>query len=293
MILTGHQLPPLTVAYVLLTPALAAEWLSKNEGNRREKFIKQAAYARDMKGGRWLLTGETFKFDKAGRLIDGQNRCRAVIASGVSIPALVVYDLEPGAQAAMDSGAPRSSRDALTFAGCTNEQTVAAIANVRNAWRSGLLQHCMSSLPSGGRLTNTETVAFAAGNEGVEDVAAAANSIYSRGLRLPRGAIGTALLELGSIDESDRDEFFARIVEVRTAGNGDPIAALIKRVNDERANRRRLLESTALFLLFRTWNTFRAGESLHKFQLGAPSRGRDPETGNRLPATWAAIPEPK
>lgn len=293
MILTGNQLPPLAIDYVLLTPALAAEWLSRNEGNRREKFVKQAAYVRDMKEGRWLLTGETFKFDKAGRLIDGQNRCRAVIASGASIPALVVYELDPEAQEAMDSGAPRSSRDALTFAGFANVKDVAAIANVRNAWRLGLLPNCMSSVPSAGRLTNTEMVAYAAANPGIDDLAVAAKSIYSRGLRLPVGAIGAALIELGNLDQDAADDFFTRIIEVRTSGYGDPIATLIKRVNDERAARARLLESTALFLLFRTWNAFRSGESLYKFQLGAASKGVDPETGSRFPATWVSIPEPK
>ena len=63
MILTGHKLPALNIDYVLLTPELAAEWLARNQDNRREKFVKQAAYIRDMREGRWLQTGETFKFE--------------------------------------------------------------------------------------------------------------------------------------------------------------------------------------------------------------------------------------
>ena len=71
-----------------------------------------------------------------------------------------------------------------------------------------------------------------------------------------------------------------RIVDLRTFGKGDPIATLVRRVQAMHQDRSRRYPSTSLYLLFRAWNAYRAGEMLQKFQLGSEGR-------------WASIPEPK
>lgn len=283
MILTGHMLPPIDIDYILLTPAIAEEFMAANIGNRNEKLIKQGGMIRDMLGGGWIQTGEAIKFDTNGRMIDGQNRCRAVIRSGVSIPVLVIRGLDPESQGVMDSGTPRTSRDALHFAGFNNGKEINAVANIHRAWKLGVLPHAGSILAGQNRMTNRETVEYVTSNPQVEAAAIAAKSMYARGLRLPIGAIGTAIIALSAIDADECETFFRRIIDMEMSGKGDPIATLVKRVNDIKllGGTHRLYESTSLFFLFRTWNAVRTGEALNKLVAGSQESG------------WTPIPEPK
>ena len=283
MIFTGHMLPPIDIDYVLLTRELAEEYMTHNTGNRREKPVKQAGMVRDQLSGNWLQTGESIKFDRDGRMIDGQNRCRAVMTSGVPIPVLVIRGLDPESQGVMDSGTTRTSRDALYFAGIDSAKEVNAVANIHRAWKLGVLPHAGSILAGTSRMTNSETVEYARQHPEVETAAIAAKSIYARGLRLPVGAIGAAIVEFSKIDPDACEDFFQRIVDIRTTGHGDPIATLIKRVGEIKklGSTHRLYESAALYLLFRTWNACRSGERITKFQLGSSESG------------WTPLPEPK
>lgn len=275
-----------TFEVVNLTPELAAEFLAGQAPNRNKKWAKIDKFARDMADGRWSFTGEAIKFDTRGRMIDGQNRCEAVVKSGATIQVLVVRGLDPAAQADMDQVNPRSNQDALRFAGYSETKDLAAAISTHRAWLGREFLHCMASL-GGARQTNAEALAHLSAHP--ELVAAAVNGkrIYASGLRLPVGSLATALVETQRISAADSHDFFDKIVSLRTTGHGDPVAALIRRVTVMRDANLRPLPSTALFLLFRSWNAFRDGESLMKFQLGAPARG--PES----PATWAKIPEPK
>lgn len=275
-----------TFEVINLTPELAAKWLADQAPNRKQKEIKVQQFTRDMKEGRWQFTAEPIKFNTSDQMIDGQNRCAAAVRSGVTIQVLVVRGLASSAQVVMDSGTPRSMRDALTFAGHTETKDLSAAISTHRAWTTNSFLHCMSNLGATPRATNSEALDYLAAHPMLEWAADEGKRLYSRGLRLPVGSVATALVETSRLDADDSADFFSRIRELRTAGHGDPVAALIKRVNVIRERGQRPLPSTSLFLLFRAWNAYRTGEKLFKFQLGAPAK-------NGVPATWAKIPEPK
>lgn len=269
-----------------LTPTLAAKFLAEQAPNRNKKWVKIEKFARDMAAGRWTFTGEAIKFDTADRMIDGQNRCEAVVKSGATIQVLRVRGLDPSVQADMDQVNPRSTRDALTFAGYAETKDLAAAISTHAAWTEGAFLHCMANL-GGSRVSNSEALSYLDANPGLIPAAVEGKRVYASGLRLPVGSLATAIVETRRIDQAASLDFFQRITDLRTSGHGDPVATLIKRVTTIRAAGQRPLPSTSLFLLFRSWNAFRDGESFTKFQLGAPARG--PES----PATWVKIPEPK
>jgi predicted nucleic acid-binding Zn ribbon protein len=74
------QRPAASIVYV--TPEMAERWLGHNKVNRNLRNRRVDQFARDMRSGRWQLTGEAIKFGKSGNLIDGQHRLWAVIESG-------------------------------------------------------------------------------------------------------------------------------------------------------------------------------------------------------------------
>lgn len=268
--------PSASVVYV--TPEMAERWLGKNVHNRRLKTAKIQEFARDMAAGRWQITGEAVKFDTRGNLLDGQNRLHAVIASGSTVPMFVVRGLAPDSQEVMDTGSPRSRADALHLRDYPNSHDLAAAINVWYGWTSGFYKSAVHQ--SNVKLTNSEVLVIAEAHPGLSTAASRSGSIY-RSLKLPRGAIATALYTLEQIDADDANEFFGRIVDLKTDGKGDPINTLLKRVGETRDVKTRIWVSTAIYFLFRSWNACRSRERLEKFQLGSPMRG------------YVSIPEPK
>lgn len=276
-----HLLPASrpTFEIVSLTPEMAGEFLALNINNRPKKPLKIAQYARDIAHGSWRLTGEAIKFDINGRLIDGQNRCYATIEADRPIDVLVVRGLQPEVQEVLDSNAVRSGRDALAMRGFENPKDLAATVLVHDLWSRGVYEHCMSQTPGSERPTNAETVTYVEAHPNLE-VSLRLITPVKRRLPVAVGALATAHLATTLIDAEAAADFFGRIADLRTDGRGDPVATLLKRVQDMAVDRSRKYPSTALYLVFRAWNAFHAGESLMKFQFGSEGR-------------WAPIPEPK
>lgn len=76
----------MTMAYELITPEIAMEYLKRNVGNRSISKSLVLTYALDMKNGRWdNRTGDAISFDEKGILKNGQHRLSAIINSGIPI----------------------------------------------------------------------------------------------------------------------------------------------------------------------------------------------------------------
>lgn len=100
-----------------VTPAIAESWLLKNNANRPVKKSHIKSLAQAMKRGEWMLNGESIKFDHGGNLIDGQHRLQAVVMADVSVPMIVMRNLDPRVFATIDTGVVRGGGDALALKG--------------------------------------------------------------------------------------------------------------------------------------------------------------------------------
>ncbi len=280
-----------TIKPIRVTPAVARQWIEHNDGNRNIRKSRVAKYADDMAAGRWQQNGDTFKFDTDGRMIDGQHRCFAIIESGATIDSFVVHGLPASAAQTLDAGAPRSASDALFYAGelHNHAKDIAAGLNAWTSWTEGRFTHARSTASAAAaKLSNAAMVEAWRDNPTVVSASVEAKAIYQRGLRLPVGALAVALVELRALDFEAANDFFDRIVELRTSGKGDPIHTLITRIQDEMGPGRRMLPATALFMLFRTWNAFVNGERLLKMQFGSSESGWTPmpKPSKVPPAFW-------
>jgi hypothetical protein len=267
-----------TAQYVYVTPEIAGEWLMVNiDRNRNVKKSRISGYVRDIQNDSWVLTGEAIKFDVNGHLIDGQNRCHAIVAAGRGAWALVVRGIREEALVVLDSGSARNTGDMLIVTGLAEKadtKDVGAIARLYVAWKGGDVKHAGSG---SSQLTRTEMAEAVMGIPHIEFAARHARLMY-RFLRLPVSALGVAFLEFSAIDVDDTAEFFNRIRDGIQNGPGDPFLTLSRRVsNDLQAGAsRRILPGQALFYLFRTWNAFRGDETLVKLQIGSPPAGSTP-----------------
>lgn len=270
-----------TAEYVFVTPELAVSWLALNiDNNRNVRKSRINGYVRDIQSDRWVITGEAIKFDTAGRLVDGQNRCQAIVAAGKGAWVLVVRGISEDALVVLDSGSSRNAGDMLVITGLADRadaKDVGAIARLYAAYQAGDVKHAASNLGGSTGITKSELAEAVLAIPDIEFAARHARGMY-RYLRLPVSALGVAFLEFSMLDVDDTAEFFNRIRDGIQNGPGDPFLTLSRRVsNDLQAGAsRRIVPGQALFYLFRTWNAFREGEQLVKLQIGSPQAGFTP-----------------
>lgn len=124
---------------VVITPSIAEAWLAQNENNRPIYQAHVQKIANDMKSGNYVVTGEAIKFDTKRRLIDGQHRLHAIIASGKSVEMLVIYGLQPKAQDVIDTGKARTPGNMLAIHGAANSNQVATALRILVNEKRGLV----------------------------------------------------------------------------------------------------------------------------------------------------------
>jgi len=112
---TAHDLQPwpsLEGYRVLVTPEMAEAWLQSNNSNRHMRHRVVERYARQMREGRWRFTHQGIAFS-AKRLIDGQHRLAAIVASGSPQWLSVFVGQDDNVFGVLDHGTNRTLRDEL------------------------------------------------------------------------------------------------------------------------------------------------------------------------------------
>ena len=258
-------------AIEMVTPDMAEQWLNRNiESNRAKRPVKIEQFARDMKAGRWELTGESIKFDVAGRLLDGQNRLAACVRAGVPFKTLVVRGIPESAFTALDSGSSRSYRDSLHIRGIANDVILASVARKCWAWAAGN----RSFRGSDATATSGEMDTFLEGNP---QVVASAEFARSRDRSRKARVLSASVLGLchwlfSRIDPVQAEWFLGRVLDGAMLEMRHPAYALRERINRMKLSGARTDDAEAVALVIVAWNAFRAGEDRVKLQL--PSGGR-------------------
>lgn len=98
---------------MLVTPAMAREWLDHNTNNRRLRAGVVDNFLRLHERGEWKLTHQGIAFDRFGTLVDGQHRLTfiSLLADGESVPLNVTTDICDDAFDAIDIGLKRTMSD--------------------------------------------------------------------------------------------------------------------------------------------------------------------------------------
>lgn len=148
---------------ILVTPKLAKELLGLNTHNRDLNKSRVRQYAEDMKKGLWKEdTFEIIKVSKTNRILDGQHRLEAIVASSISIPLQIAYDLDDEIFDVIDSGAPRNAADCFRIAGVKYHTHLPSIINLYTGLSDG---YRYSSSRNGSTLTNQKLLALYYENE--------------------------------------------------------------------------------------------------------------------------------
>lgn len=265
-----------TAEFITVTPGLAQEWLGRNIGNRNLKRIKIAVFARDIRHGDWLVTGEAIKFDWNSRLIDGQNRLHAVIEANTPVTMLVVRGLDPATQKVMDTGAKRSAGDALKMSGHDNRPNVlAATIRLLISWDEGLLENAYSKARE---VSHSEILDTYALHDRALDAAVAFSGRAFKQIGATPSPLALTMFLTSIVDAEASMQFFTSLRELDLGGRGDPRAALYRRLQSLRDEKS--VPAQQVYFILRAWNAWRADEKLHGMK-------------DRVVGTPATMPTPK
>lgn len=99
----------------IITPDIAREYLTHNNGNRKIRVAEVESYMREIKRGDFITTHQGVAFDTNGELVDGQHRLMAIALSGIPVEMFVTRNLHPKAKMVVDRGQSRTMHDTMSF----------------------------------------------------------------------------------------------------------------------------------------------------------------------------------
>jgi hypothetical protein len=246
------------VEWVTVEPIDAERWLDRNDANRNPRSRVVGAYARDMQAGKWLVTGESIKFDRSGNLLDGQHRLLAIAESGIPQRMLVVSGIDPVARQVIDTGAVRTGGDALRLAGIGggNPYALASAARMLVLWEGGRLTHMTSGNRGEDRATHSEIVDTVARRPDLLDAVHDATRDYQR-IGIPPGPQAMARTVLADVDAADAMLFWDSLAGYSTEGSDDPRAVLLFTIRQMRELGQLRRPGESIGLVFQAWNLWR------------------------------------
>jgi hypothetical protein len=244
-------------AIVSFSPELAHETLEKrNNNNRNSRPGKIKRFVADLANGCWMLTGDTIKFGSNGELLDGQNRLRACVTSGVSMTTHVVFGIDPVAFKFLDSGTVRTSGDTFKVAGVSN----AEIAGRATRW---LMIFDNANMDRGVSIPNSDLFEHYQKRINKDMLQRAITDAKKISRVIPTGTLA-AMLYLFERRDDQRAKIFAHDLEKEVRGG----RTLLNRLrNLRRDNGGRLNEKYATAFTVMTWNAYRIGTGIRSVQL--------------------------
>lgn len=235
---------------VRVTPDMAKKFLSHNTNNRplRRDYVSELAAS--MRRGEWVLNGETVKFAKDGKLLDGQHRLHGIIESRQAIDLLVVRNVENDAFATIDMNRKRTAADALAIAGYPNEKLVAA--SVR-------LILLLAEDPVSFRQVYSHTQIKEWCDAYFEELSRfipLGRMVSKSNLCEPTMVVGLAYY-FNAKDPDKTQRFFSRLADGAGLGEGDPILALRSRLAANATSPAKLPRVDVCALIIKAWNAWR------------------------------------
>lgn len=232
---------------VLVTPSLAAKWLSATTSkNRPMKPEALRQYIQSMRSGKWRENGESIVIDDNGNILDGQHRLQAVVSSGMSFRFAVIRGVDPDSFDTIDSGVRRTGKDVLTIAGYADGSTLAAVLSAIHRYYSGCFGDTRSpgSNERGPKHIRADYMEWIAA---YPDAVESASYIHSRSKRCllfkTVSFAGCMHYVFGQQSKPARDEFFDAIYErIYSNGRRCPIRKLQK-AYENTVTSKRLYES--------------------------------------------------
>jgi len=242
----------------LITPLLAEHYLTKNTTNRRVTQTNVDYLTDQMRKGLYKEnTGETIKFSRSGKLIDGQHRLLAIVKSGKSFKFTIAEDLEDNVFHVLDTGKTRNAGDILSIEGYKYANVIAGAIKFILQIEEG-----MTTKVGQKKYPNEVVVNYLKNNPDIEDICSnAQHSIYNNFRVLSPSTIA-GLYKL-MLSKGHSDEIVSNFFEKYSTGLGigptSPIYLLRSRFIQDSINKSKIKPMDKVALLIHTFNLYVKG----------------------------------
>lgn len=247
-----------------ITPKIAEQLLDLNKLNRRIKESTISAYVKQMKAGKWRLTGESIKISNSKILLDGQHRLLAVVRSGATVPMLVISELEDEIFNVLDTGSLRTAGDVLSIAGIESPALSAASARFVLNYNKGC--YTSKSNNKADKPTNSEIQSFVEANPEIIEYA---DYIFKNAKKFK--LLGTSVLAgmyfiLSKISVTDSEKYMQKLIFGIDLQENCPIRLYRERLIRDQINKSKLPMKEKVSLMVNSWNHFRKDTSVKQLR---------------------------
>lgn len=263
--------PDLEVGFCILTPKIAAYWLTAhNTHNRNVRSRGVSALSVDILAGGWDLNGDTIRFSTSGVMIDGQHRCEAVARAGVPVPIILVTGLEPHAQDSVDTGIRRRFADWLKLTGEHDTALLSAVTTNVCRWKAGQIRHNSSNLS----INVLKRVWHDHGDE-IREAARTGRRVSKNLGGIPGSTAALASWLFRQIDAEDHDDFFDKLVTGAGIDTEHPVWVLREVLRRNDRDKRKIPGLDLLAYLVKTWNHYRVGTTVRNLSWRSGGKGAE------------------
>lgn len=249
----------LTAEFVIIDPSMANKMLQRAEGKnfRKASLTHVNKMAEDMRSGRWRLDGSPVRMDEAGFVIDGQNRLKAVVASGTTLEFLVVRHVKDSSMVDGEHEERLLSQH-LANLRCAHPQVASAV--LRLAYR-----HSIGKL---GNRDGTNVGGLANWLQFYRDNAAALNDsieVAAGSSLIPKSIMGALHFVANNGGIGEKAIAFRNRVTKREDASGvlldpeDPAAQLNGRLHVNRSSKAKIRSIDLYRIVIKAWNFWLQG----------------------------------
>lgn len=259
---------------VLVTPEMAANWLTRNKNIRSLEDATVLLYKENMLKGQWDFNGETVKFDKDGNMIDGQHRCTACVLSGKPFMTSVVYGVTSDIN--VDRGKIRKPDQIIKARGVSANPTIAsAMISILHAYEDEGSRGFATVGHGRHPLTMEDRVAFAE-----KESANLNHSIVAtdKTRKLFNKASLHAALHYIFADAVGRelaDEFYSKLITGLDMNSNDPVYHLRERLLRAKREGGKQVTNINQYagMIIKGWNYFITKRKIARFQFNYETDG--------------------
>ena len=250
---------------VEIDPAMAKRMLERNTDNRPLKMAQVEFYAQQMRDGKWKFTGEPISYSNK-RLVNGQHRLQAIIASDTTQPFLVIEGLEDDVFDVMDTGKNRSASDVLANYGLKSYTALAAISSFVIRFQKN---NSLSGAGTSGRkrITNQEVLKFALANHEALKESVRIGYHYDASV-LSRSVIGGLHFIFAQKNKKQADEFFTKLRTGCDPKTDNQIHTLRNTFYQNAMSNKKYTANTKVILTIKAWNAFRDKQEVRRYSIG-------------------------
>lgn len=252
-----------TVSLKTITPEMAIKFLESNTQNRKLSQNQVLFYYKQMKAGEWHSTGDTIKFTKEGKLIDGQHRLSAIIKFAQPVKMFVAENLDAEAFDVLDTGKSRTASDILSANGAEKANHLASISRFVLLFQGGIFSHGWHKDKSP---TNHDINLFNTKYPELIEILAFVMKMYRDFRYMPISVLGALYFLFSRKNQTKADEFFYQYSTGLDLKKTSPVYHLRDRLIRDKMNKTRMSRRDKVAMFIICWNAFVQGKEVQRLK---------------------------